>query len=77
MSKVFVLVVDEEKRKIFAGRLHYRQLKYLGKGELCKRLMKFELDEGYLVIDKERKVMVNGQSACQVSARGFEVFSFF
>ncbi|RLE47911.1 hypothetical protein DRJ25_01220 [Candidatus Woesearchaeota archaeon] len=77
MSKVFVLLVDEENQKIFAGRLHYRQLKYLGKGELRKRLMRFELDEGYLVIDKERKVMVNGQSACPVKAKGFEIFNFF
>lgn len=77
MSRVFVVLVDEEQRKIFAGRLHYRQLKYLGKGELKKKLMKFDLDEGYLVVDKEKKVMVNAQSACTISAKGFEVFSFF
>lgn len=77
MSRVFVVIVDEEKRKVFAGRLHYKQLKYLGKGELCKKLMKFDLDEGYLVVDKERKVMVNGQSACPLITKGFEVFSFF
>lgn len=77
MSKVFVVIIDEHKRKIFAGRLHYRQLKFLGKGELCKKLMKFDLDEGYLVIDKKRKVLVNGQSACNVVAKGFEMFNFF
>jgi hypothetical protein len=77
MSKVFVMVVDEVKRKIFAGRLHYKQLPFLGRGELCSKLMKFDLDEGYLLIDKDKKVVINSQNARDFSIKDFEVFNFF
>jgi len=77
MSNVFVLLVDEEKRKIYAGRLHHKLLKQLGKGELCKKLMQFDLDEGYLVVDKNKKVIVNSQIASDFVIKGFEMFNFY
>ena len=39
--------------------------------------MKFDLDEGYLVIDKNKKVIVNSQVASDFVIKGFEMFNFY
>ncbi len=77
MSEVFVVIVDEVKRKIFVGKVHYRLLRKIGRGELYKDLEAFDLDEGYLMIDKRKKVLVNAQKACNVWAKGFDVFTIY
>lgn len=68
MSYVHLLIVKDD--CIYLVNTHYRSAKYLLENvEKAVPLLKSRfLDSGYLVVDLNRKVIINGQSAFPVKS---------